>query len=75
MECEIAMSDPSILEKYKEVARSFNGHFTYKGDTILITIDKEKLRPLSEILYWKMDCYHRTCAGSDERKINGYFAL
>ena len=75
MECEIAMSDPSILEKYKEVARSFNGHFTYKGDTIFITIDKEKLRPLSEILYWKMDCYHRTCAGSDERKINGYFAL
>lgn len=69
------MSNSSIIDKYKDLARDFNGHFTYKYDTIYITIDKEKLRLISEILYWKMDCYHRTCVASDERTINGHFAL
>ncbi|MEM1675833.1 MAG: NADH-quinone oxidoreductase subunit C [Desulfurococcaceae archaeon] len=65
----------NILEKYREIAESYKGSFSYIKDTVLITVDKNALRDIAETIYWKMDCYHRTCVGVDETPLNGYLAL
>ncbi|OYT39025.1 MAG: hydrogenase 3 large subunit [Desulfurococcales archaeon ex4484_58] len=65
-----------ILKNYKKIVESIGkSSFTHVGDTIYIIVEPNKLRELAEILYWKMNCYHRTCVGVDERPLNGHFAL
>ncbi len=70
------VKEPSILDTYKKILEPLGRtSFSYKNDTIHIVVDHKHLRDLAEILYWKMNCYHRTCVGVDETKINGFYAL
>ncbi|RLG74754.1 MAG: hydrogenase large subunit [Thermoprotei archaeon] len=44
------------------------------GDTIYVAIPREKLRDVARELY-RRGCFFRTCAGADERSVNGHFAV
>jgi len=65
-----------IIDNYRELALSLGASdFAHSGDTVYIVVDRERLRGLAEALYWKKNCYFRTCAATDETKINGFLAL
>ncbi len=61
------------VERIREVDPSAD--IVFKHDTLYVTVSRGKLRDIADLIYWKFDCYHRTCAGVDERELNGYFAL
>ncbi len=65
------------VNEYIKVVRSIDNRseVVLKDDTLFITVSREKLRDLAKVIYWDMDCFHRTCVGVDERSLNGYFAL
>ncbi len=66
-----------VVDKYTSVIRGVDrsADIVFKDDTLYTTISPSSLRDLAKKLYWDLGCFHRTCAGVDERSLNGYFAV
>ncbi len=66
-----------IISKYIDVIKAIepSADVGVSGDTIYATVSHEKIRDLVKTIYWDHGCFFRTCAGSDERMLNGFFAL
>jgi len=65
------------ISKYIETIKAVEprADIHVSDDTVYATVSSSKLRDLAKAIYWDMDCFFRTCAGSDERSINGFYAL
>ena len=66
-----------VLKEYIDGIKSIypKADYLFSNDTLFIVVPKEKLRDVTEFIHNKMDCYLRTCLGSDERPLLGHFAL
>jgi len=69
------MRQSQVLGKYIELVEKLGGKYVLDGDTLHITIPRERLVKAASILFNEYGLTHRTCVATDERPINGFFSL
>jgi Ni,Fe-hydrogenase III large subunit/Ni,Fe-hydrogenase III component G len=63
------------LEKYYKLGEEHGVSIYVDGDTVYITTPRERLVDIASKLFNEYQCTFRTCVGTDERPINGFFSL
>lgn len=68
-------SPPDVLAAYLSLARKYGAYITVDGDTVFMVVNKDILVDVADDLFNKYKYTFKTCVGTDERPLNGFFSL
>ncbi len=65
----------NIVDKYVRSLSKYAGDIKFVDDTLFVAVPRHVFREAVKLVHNEFDCYLRTCAGVDERPLNGFFAM